>query len=256
MAKRGILIEFFGVPGTGKTHLMHQLLRHLQEDYSVDALAARNTRPPPRYSWRWIKNVSLWRWWIIRHPRHSYRLHRAIKDSGQRSSKDTRRYFRSWIKTIERQNRRLRKHEIVVQDHGCLQLLWGIGYQADKHQWQRVLHRIIEQVNWPDLLVIVNAHDATITQRLEERSNEQGITSRVQDQDLTNKSAWKKIVELSSAIECEAKTMAKEHGFLILEIDNSREDSGTTAIRNLAARLSTKSRLPFLDRECEPENQT
>ena len=173
---RALVVEFFGMPGAGKTFLTGEICEALEQNEKRILDFSRGTSIR-RHSVAWLHDHLALRTWILRHPISAFRLWWYIRATGQTSANERKRFFWSWIKTIVRLRRVRSQYEIILMDQGFLQTLWAIGYEAGSSRWDQVSSQLMRLMPGPDVVITVRASEQTIVQRLLRR---EGTTSRIE----------------------------------------------------------------------------
>ena len=254
MTALGLVIEFFGAAGAGKTFVArsvaeclrrHETHRDRFEESTGglpldrkgqakawtptngDVLLLRETIRPARFSREWLRSGLGSRVRILRHPVHAARLLSTIRATGQANSRECRRLWMAWVKTVARLERFRKQHSVILMDHGCFQTLWTIGYGADPDRWCGVVPAFRQFVRPPDLLVIVDADPATAIRRLRRRRQSLGPTSRIQNDNLDSDQTRNRLADFTAQIShAVIEPASARFGFPILRLDNDRDERG------------------------------
>lgn len=238
MRDRGLIIEFFGTPGAGKTHVARAVAEYQRRDGDARVLMLRDKVCPRRFSGEWLRSGLGARAWMVRHPLYFARLLSAIRGTKQASFRQSWRLSMGWVKTQARIDRFRRAYDIIVQDHGSFQALWSIAYGAAPGRWIQKLKQFIGLIRPPDLLVVVNTDQGTLVRRLEERRRAEGPTSRIQNEDLACPEVQKHMVELTTRIMDSVISPLELSGRLQTHRFNNDSDLDHKSITHLAESIS------------------
>lgn len=239
MTDSGLVIEFFGAAGAGKTFVAQSVAEYLRRQGIEDVLLLRETLRPRRFSQEWLRSGLGSRARMIRHPVYAARLLSAIRATGQANFRECRRLLMGWFKTEARLKRFRRQYSVTLQDHGCFQALWTIGYGATPEGWSRVMPEFLRLILPPDLLVIVDADPATAIRRLQQRRQSQGSTSRIQNDDLDSDQTRNRLADLTAQIlDAVVPSASAQFGFPVLRLDNDRDEYGAWHAEQLAEAIA------------------
>lgn len=233
MNELGLVVEFFGAPGAGKTHLAQRLATCMRIRERCSVLVCSDVVSPVRYGKEWFRSGLGARLWMLRHPVYTARLFKRVSATGQGSFRECRRILMAWIKAQARIERFRKEHQLLLQDHGCFQLLWAIGYGAEPEQWGIMLPKFVRLIRPPDLMVIVNASQDTACDRLMNRRDLQGTTSRVQKEDLSNDQVRSRVAVLTEQIGDLVTRAAAEFGFKVVLINNDSDSCTATNVAQI-----------------------
>lgn len=234
----GKIIEFFGAPGAGKTFLAEAVTRRLQAE-GFGAKLASQSRPSRRYEWKWLINGLSARKWLISHPLYCRQYYQLLTETKQQDQAACHRLFWAWIKTVDRQHRLRKRNTFTLQDHGCWQLLWMIGYEADPDNWQRVLPSLAELVTPADILISIAVETPVLCKRLIDRRSKRGVTSRVQQEDLTDTHVQSRIETLVAVIDERVRHAENSNKTSVIRIDNSKAEDSASNIELVAEAIKS-----------------
>ena len=168
------VIEFFGLPGVGKSTLSHR---------AATALASEHTHVMEPI--RWIDNrsgphrvLSKARFAVehhLRHPITALATMRSLRTVDPGSTIDCFRVLFNLHYVAGVMARTRSKTGVTLLDQGLYQGVWSVGLRSPT-EWPQLLDRLdgILSKNVPDLVVLVEADTETVSDRL--RSREDGDT--------------------------------------------------------------------------------
>ena len=235
MARRGLSVEFVGLPGVGKSGVSRRLAEILKgQGFPVLETAYELTHLSGVAARRLRKSAHIARE-LARHPRYSGRSARAIGATKQSSSKDLLGAIANWLFVSNLLRHDGRAPEIHLLDEGIFQALWSVGFSAALDDLSSVARDIGSDFPVPDVVVIVNASHATVMQRLRARGVRQ---SRLEDRLGTDRGILERSDKLMRDVEKIlggiAKTRRNVH---IHEMANDRENDLEPNARALAGVL-------------------
>jgi thymidylate kinase len=172
-----MLIEFFGLPGAGKSTLSrlvadHLLSRRLVVDEITYDLAHRNSRRKALLN----KLAHVVRFAAAR-PRRTLSDLVRIVATRQATLVDLGKSFFNWIFISSLATRKRSPVKIIFLDQGIAQALWSIGFAARRENWLELLLAASHGTTpRPDLIVFVRAELQVIGNRLAAR---EGHASRM-----------------------------------------------------------------------------
>ncbi len=168
-----MLIEFTGVPGSGKTYLcgiMADMLRDhgLAVSTPLDGLAGMSPliRIPRKFA-----RIALFG---LAHAVHSLRLYYTIARTGQSSVLDTVRSLATILFVLSEIDTHRRRDGILLLDQGVAQSVFTVFYAATSE----IDCTDFNGLPVPDLLVEVDAGDSQVRERLEGRLGRQSRVER------------------------------------------------------------------------------
>ena len=169
MAGRGLVVEFVGMPGSGKSTLSRRAAELLE------ARGLKVTQPSyplahgiPRAARLALKSrlVALE---LLAHPLRSLRAVRAIQASGQGRPADAGRMTFNWLLVTRLMSHPPASGDLHFYDQGILQALWSIAYGGAPGAAARAAARLEEGLPRPDAVVVVRASEDTVRRRLDSR---------------------------------------------------------------------------------------
>jgi thymidylate kinase len=240
--QRGIVVELFGLPGSGKTFLTQELTQILQKGPHSVLDFRRSTSPQfylqdriPRLSATWIKEQLSFRLWIFANPIVACQLWRQLSKSQQPDRNACRNFFRSWIKTLVRLRRAVESYDIVLMDQGFLQFLWTVGYESQSPQWPDLRRHLLRLMPVPDAVILVDASHATASRRLTARP---GTMSRVERDGPGSNAVMQHASKLTDELRHDLATPRDNWGqTAFYPINNDTDASPAAALASIADRL-------------------
>lgn len=209
-----MLIEFFGLPGAGKSTLSQLVSSELrvqgiavdEATYVVDHRCGRALRLAK-------KGMGLVRYAATR-PYNAFGELRQIVATQQAASRDLSRSISNWMFIASIAARRRDRNSVVLLDQGVAQAIWTIGFSARQRNWLDLFFRNTDlDALMPDAIIRVNASQAVTANRLAQRTSG---ASR-----LDGKSIDEGVLNRGEAC-CEAiMARAKSNGVRIFEVENN-----------------------------------
>lgn len=233
----GFIVELFGMPGAGKTYFAQVIADRLQSEGLVVRLATEAI-PKRRFGWSWLVNGLSARTWVALHPVYCWQFSQLLARTDQANASESKRMFWAWVKTLARQNRLRKSNVVTLQDHGCWQLLWSIGYGANR--WRETLPLLADYVIPSDILIVVGTSNSAACERLVERRKQHGATSRLQNEDLSSEHVHTKLNQLLRPIIDLIDDPDRQNELCVIHIDNTES---TNTESNLGVILDTVKRL-------------
>jgi AAA domain len=176
-----VLVEFFGLPGVGKSALSRRVAEQLaargvsvsEPSYALAHGMGRTTR-------RLGKAVHVLRELVL-HPISSLRAARAIAATDQPSRALTWNLTFNWLLVLALTRRARQRHGAVLLDQGVLQAVWSIGLDGNAKAALALVDSLPHSVGLPDICVIVEAGASTVEQRLNHRLAKDSRVDRQRD---------------------------------------------------------------------------
>ena len=232
--QRAIVVELFGLPGSGKTFLTQALFQMLREkDRSV--LDFSRGTSPSRLTWSWAVDHLARQAWILRHPLVTRSLRQHVNMTGQTNPEECKRFVKGWLKTVVRLQRVMCSYDIILMDQGFLQTLWAIGYQAESSTWPELRRHLLGLMPVPDSVILVETSRDTATRRLTERP---GITSRVERDGPGSPAVMQHASQLTDALRHDLTALRDDwRQTAFYPINNDTDAPPTAALASIAERL-------------------
>lgn len=168
----GIIVEFVGLPGVGKTTLSQSVVAELKSQ-GIDASEPTHKIENRSGFYRVASKARFAATALLLDPRSGFNMIQAILSTDQESVSDYVRVLFNllYINGIMVSSKPNAKPCLL--DQGLYQGLWSVGYRSS-HEWNDLLEQFGEEPPQviPDLVVFVEAEEATIADRLRERSKD------------------------------------------------------------------------------------
>jgi thymidylate kinase len=178
VARRGLSVEFLGLPGAGKSGVSKRVAEILESqghsvvDTNYELTHRRGART------RRLRKLG----YILRelafHPVYAARSARAIAATRQSTVSDLGGAVANWLFVSDLVRGGGRSRTIHLLDEGIFQALWSVGFGAASGDWPGVARAAGAGFPAPDVVVLVNASAETVLRRLRARGLKQ---SRIED---------------------------------------------------------------------------
>ncbi|MDG5759867.1 AAA family ATPase [Natronococcus sp. A-GB1] len=165
-------VEFFGVPGAGKSTIARRLAERL----------AATGRPVSEPTYELAHQVSSARRYLaksgyaatgtVRHPRRALAAARAIAESGQPSSRTLVKTTFNWLYVAGVLESRT-SGELQVLDQGLAQAAWSVGLGAERDRTTSLCELAVDALSrtGPSMVVVVDLAPETVRERLAGRAD-------------------------------------------------------------------------------------
>ncbi|MFT4549580.1 MAG: hypothetical protein ACI8XO_002451 [Verrucomicrobiales bacterium] len=173
-------VEFFGLPGSGKSYLCESLGKQLAgRDMQIDGCAHPPVDLQPRLRLHLIKQSSAWRF-AIRHPVLASRIVRIIQRSGQASKRHV---VTKSINLFAELTRCEKFRNRLVSEQGVLQAIWSVALRARRPVIDDLVTLALPWL--PTIIVQVDVDRAEHLRRLDEREGGRSRLDRMEGQALS-----------------------------------------------------------------------
>jgi thymidylate kinase len=164
-----VVVEFFGLPGAGKSSLAHRVAQLLAADgravHEPSRALAHGLGRPQRVLRKALRVARE----AIAHPRSSARALRAIAATRQRRRGDLVRVGFNWLLVTALARAARTRSGVHLLDQGLVQGAWSIALDGDSDRALALLESSRTAELLPDRVVIVAASPAALRQRLSAR---------------------------------------------------------------------------------------
>ena len=229
---RGVVVEFLGLPGSGKSSVSHRVGEILagrglpvsQPTFTLDHGPGKVRRTLLKS--RYVSGEALL------HPGESLRSARALRATGQDSGRLVFKMLFNWllVSALIRRSRRVRAVHLL--DQGIYQALWSIGLGGDDGCVTRAGAMLGASMPSPDVVAVIEADVATVAKRLEARG---GRHSRADGWRASDTDAFRRSTSLLEETKDQVRK-ARDRGAAVrlVSVDNSRDAGLDTEALRLA----------------------
>jgi hypothetical protein len=182
---RPLIVEFFGLPGVGKSHVARVVAARL----AAGGTPVRSTGLRVNHAlagWRRVLSKSaVGTAEALARPRRALRVGRTLVQTRQRRHVDALRLWYNWL-FIAGLLRRARARPVVeLLDEGIFQLLWSTVFAGDDRVIRDRAFTVFDgpaiATQMPDVVVVVEAPLEVVQARLAERGSRAGRVDRIAD---------------------------------------------------------------------------
>ena len=222
------IIEFYGLPGSGKTFIKDRLKKVLEEKgvkQIDDKLKKRNKLM------RIVYKLFIACQEFIAYPGRFFSLMKMVSKSGQKTKWDWAVVLFNWILMRSLYNRPFRDGIILV-DQGMFQAVWSTLLNAEN---EISVEDIISEsrAGFPNVLCVVDVSRETMEQGIKERDTND---SRLEK---TDKEESKQLLDKGIAVhELIMDYITKNRCEYVIVDNNDRDDSIDKAVQELADRIA------------------
>lgn len=223
-----LLVEFVGLPGSGKTTLARRVASTLQAyRIPVRLVDPENEirHGPSTGLHRWINEVRLMKptaTAILNEPDFTLRLTKAIFRSNQPTIRDSLKVLNNWLRVKTAMIRSCSAPGVLLFDQGLFQAWWAVEFRA-RNRSETTSYVLRTSQILPDILIVLRTSPGTIQRRLQARPGE---ISRLERQMKTDPSAISKAVSAFEVVCAGLNGRSRGPGALrILELDATGDDS-------------------------------
>jgi len=173
-----VVVEFCGLPGTGKTTLAGLVAAELAERELSCELADSEMSAAVSRSRRLRRKAFAVAWQSAGHPIRTASSARSISASRQESARDAVAGLAQWLAVQQAIAAARREPGVQLFEEGVVQTLWTIGLRARRDVVRRLGETLPAPLR-PDLLVVVEAPVEVARDRLAARSSRHSRTQRL-----------------------------------------------------------------------------
>lgn len=159
-----MLVEFIGLPGTGKSKLASKIELKRDKDTKV-IYPLKDVYTYPWFLRNLFKTLQSSVFWLT-HPIKSWKLLNAILKYKQKNKFNYIRLFMNNTYFICVQNKYKYSNAIVIFDEGLVHHLWGIMANTDNESLPKDLLSMYE---FPNLIIKIDVNEESIRERIGER---------------------------------------------------------------------------------------
>lgn len=169
MVRDGFIVEFFGLPGVGKSTLSHRVVQILrQRGIPVREPTQVGMQILDRHT-RIIKKGMFIALEMLISPKSVWLSARIIASSKQKSALDFIKTYLNWLYVSSLLRTHINKLGIHIFDEGILQALWSIAFTAEGLDLSKITRIALRSTAIPYLIVVLQANHETVERRLTER---------------------------------------------------------------------------------------
>lgn len=221
-----MLVEFLGVPGSGKSTVSHAVADILESCGAMVDEVTYNLDKRHRRTARLLLKSSLASRYILKRPRKSLWYWRRIASTKQKTSTDLAKALFNWMfiaSVVDSQ----RASVITVLDQGLAQALWSVGHAAQREAWTDLLSlEMGSAIAMPDLVIHVRASFESVGDRLTARAQRiSRLDSLGQD--------YPSLVQARANSDAIVRIL-RAKGVLVMEIDNDCHEQLISSARTIA----------------------
>lgn len=160
-----LVIDFLGLPGSGKTTLSKRLSKQLESsniphfNTAFDTLTEKKSGRILYKSFIFLKEALL-------HPTRFIKHTGLIVRTRQRNIKDLAKVLINWFYIVHLLGKAQKMDRYVMLDQGLFQAIWSINLSAKQPVNTR---EMLDKIQLPDVVIVVNANEENIKNRLKKR---------------------------------------------------------------------------------------
>lgn len=219
-----MLVEFFGVPGSGKSTMSRIVADALRHKRCVVSEATYDVEHQHSRTGSQLLKLGHIAAYAASHPRHALSDAARIAATRQATVRDLAKSIFNWTFISSLAARERSRQDVLLLDQGVAQALWSVGFAARGHTWLELIEAQAPALR-PDLVIHVRADLQAVGNRLMRRERH---ASRMDDR-CRDQRALQRAAEQARAVL--AKLRAAD--VPVIEVDNS--DRGQLAAGARAA---------------------
>jgi thymidylate kinase len=228
MEQDGLIVEFLGLPGVGKSTLSHRVAEVLRQKgmpvYEPTYWPVYTLRKYKRI----IRKMLFIGWELLGNPGQSWLSAKAILSSKQITSKDLIKTLVAWLHLSSLRQAHSRIAGVHLFDESICQALWSIGFGAREKELAFIANRLLSLSHPPHIVVVLEASLKTIETRLAARPIRH---SRLENRLLDDPNILASAADLLKEIkEVEMQVSARHDNMRIMIIDNDRDEDFETNV--------------------------
>jgi len=166
MARNGLIVEFLGLPGVGKSTLSHRVAGILRQKgipvYEPTYVLVYRLRKYKRI----LRKMLFVGLEVLHNPGHSFLSAKAIVSSKQILSKDVIKTLVTWLYLSSLRQAHSRIAGVHLFDESIHQALWSIGFGAREKELASIANGLLGLNHPSHIVVVVEASLKTIEARL------------------------------------------------------------------------------------------
>jgi hypothetical protein len=183
--KRGLVVEFFGLPGSGKSTIAHEL--KVSFDYLSVVNKSYEISNMNRFKRVIIKFMYIFTLFLVDF-KSSFKSLKGIVGIRQKNFKEKISVITNYFYVISLYKFNKNKHDLHLLDQGILQAVWSILLNSNDVD-EKCINNIMSHFELPDIVIIVNVNEDKLLNRYLKRSTND---SRIERGNLTDFENFKK----------------------------------------------------------------
>ena len=198
-----MIVEFFGLPGVGKSTLAAALVRALRSEGDPVSCPTSMIGPDVSPALRYLRKSTRIGTTTLRVPAASLRLLRGIADSGQETMTHVGKRWGDFMLAQALLSQAPSAGSVVL-DQGIMQAIWSIGLRGNLARPLEALRSTVGVWSLPDRVIVVEAPLDHVVERLRSRTSKH---SRVQGSGMSMTSELARARGLMSRVLAEASSL-------------------------------------------------
>lgn len=242
-----MVVEFLGLPGTGKSTLAWLVAEALVARHLVVENASGELVHDLGPARRWLRKAGHVLEALVREPARSARAVRAILGTRQASVGDLLSTTLNWLLVTRLARRASGSRQIVLLDQGIAQALWSIAQSARGRDWETAMDQAARLAPMPDMVVVVAAAPDDIASRLATRRRGRSRLTAAHASDP------ERMARASAHVEAVTDLMRRRRVPMAMIINDDRQQLALNTALITQQIMCTLERLPSIDRTTEEE---